>query len=1155
MARILVVDDEKIVRDLLKEALEDDGHEICTAENAVETITLLDEHDFDVAILDINLPGLSGMVLLEEVSKSSPRTRVIMMTGDPTLETAAQSVKSGAFDYLIKPFNMKEVSNSISRALEQKRLSDKSNQLFDEKIIESENKYRALFGASVDAIEILDENGNILNCNDLQLELLGYSRQDVLGKHVTAFFTKEQAKIFKEKFSFLKETGRVEGELEMVREDGSVVWVWRKAAAIYDEAGDFKGAIAYNRDISENKRDYELQRIRITLLEYSVNHTLGETIQKTLDETCEFFDSPIGFYHFVEPDQKTLNLQMWSTRTVNEFCVAEGKGMHYPIDQAGVWVDCVREKRAVIHNDYSALPHKKGLPEGHATVIRELVVPVMRAGLIVAILGVGNKPAAYTETDARLMTILADTAWEAVERKRAEEALRELNDIVEASPAVVFLWRNEEGWPVANVSENVIKLSGYTAEDFLTGRMSYKLVVHPDDQERVVKEIFIQAAEEDQTHLEHQPYRIVTSDGSVKWVNAHTVIRRDKTGKVSHYQGIVIDITERKQAEEALRELNNIVEASPAVAFLWRNEKGYPVGNVSKNVIKLFGLTAEDFRTGRVSYEGVIHPDDLKRVENEMATFDTKEGQTRLEHLPYRIITGDGSVKWVTDHTVICRDKTGKVSHYQGIVIDITERMKAEEQLRLMGKALETTQVGITIADIEGKILYTNPAEARMHGYTQEELTGKDIGVFAPADTRDKIASAQIREMKQWSRESVNMRKNGEQFPVYLRSDVATDEQGELIGIVTTCEDITEKIQAEEKVKRAYADLDQIFQTAAVGMRVVDKYFNVVLANDTLTNLIGIPKEQIIGQQCHEILPGEFCHTDNCTMVRILKGEEVKATRIVKKRADGQKFHCLFNARPLKDTKGNIVGIIENFTDINELKELEAIIEAANLMDNIGFIFSGVRHEIGNPVNSIKMAATVLADNIDDFSSEQFATYFDRILSETNRIESLLRALKNFSMFETPEVRKVNLSAFLNVFLTLVAEDYEKKGVMIENKLSSDPKWAAVDPRALQHVMLNLLANSFDALDGIDNPVITISLAEEENRFMLYISDNGCGISKKQRKNIFKPFCTTKEKGSGLGLVIVKKMLTAMHCNIEVTSVKGVSTTMVVSIPEAGDDN
>ncbi|MDK9707607.1 MAG: GAF domain-containing sensor histidine kinase [Desulforhopalus sp.] len=165
-------------------------------------------------------------------------------------------------------------------------------------------------------------------------------------------------------------------------------------------------------------------KIRLSLIEYANTHTLDELLSQALDEVGTLLDSPIGFYHFVDSDQKSLSLQKWSTRTLKEFCQAEGMGTHHSIDQAGVWVDCLPQKKVVIHNDYSSLPHKKGMPEGHAKVIRELVVPVIRKDKAVAFLGIGNKPTDYTQRDVEIVSYLADVTWEIVQQKRADDALR-----------------------------------------------------------------------------------------------------------------------------------------------------------------------------------------------------------------------------------------------------------------------------------------------------------------------------------------------------------------------------------------------------------------------------------------------------------------------------------------------------------------------------------------------------------------------------------------------------------------------------------------------------------------------------------------------------------------------------------------------------------
>jgi len=162
-------------------------------------------------------------------------------------------------------------------------------------------------------------------------------------------------------------------------------------------------------------------KARIRLSEYAITHTLDELLTKTLDEAEALTGSMIGFFHFLDSDQQTLQLQSWSTNTLSGICQAEGKGEHYPIDMAGVWMDCVRERQPVIHNDYAALPNRKGMPQGHPTVVRELAVPIFRGDLIVGIIGIGNKAMDYDIQDIEAISQLANLVWDIVIGKRAEE--------------------------------------------------------------------------------------------------------------------------------------------------------------------------------------------------------------------------------------------------------------------------------------------------------------------------------------------------------------------------------------------------------------------------------------------------------------------------------------------------------------------------------------------------------------------------------------------------------------------------------------------------------------------------------------------------------------------------------------------------------------
>jgi diguanylate cyclase (GGDEF)-like protein/PAS domain S-box-containing protein len=295
----------------------------------------------------------------------------------------------------------------------------------------SEEKFHKAFQSSPDGV-ILSRlrDGQYVEVNDSFCRLLGYPREEILANTSLSLGLWARPEDRQELVTELRKYGRVR--------DREYDFRTRSGATIHSlfscEVVDLDGEphiLSLMRDITERKRAEKIIHLRLMLWEYAASHPFTELMQRGLDEIEDLTGSLIGFYHIVEADENMLTLQAWSTRTMAEFCEAEGQGMHYPIDEAGVWVDCIRQRRPVIHNDYAALPHRKGLPPGHAEVLREVVVPTIRDGRIVAILGVGNKPTDYDQQDVDLVSYIADLVWAIVEQKRADEQIRQLNTRLE----------------------------------------------------------------------------------------------------------------------------------------------------------------------------------------------------------------------------------------------------------------------------------------------------------------------------------------------------------------------------------------------------------------------------------------------------------------------------------------------------------------------------------------------------------------------------------------------------------------------------------------------------------------------------------------------------------------------------------------------------
>ncbi|MBK7259145.1 MAG: PAS domain-containing protein [Ignavibacteriae bacterium] len=293
-----------------------------------------------------------------------------------------------------------------------------------ERLRESESLNRNLVEHLPVRIFIKDRDSRYRSCNAAFAHDLGILPDEIVGRSDLDLFPRQLAEEYQAGDRIVFEENRAIDVQEEYQLPGRSRWIRVIKVPYRDPHGNVTGLLGMFEDITDRRLAEEIRSSRLRLTDFARDHTTEELLRETLDEVGTLTGSPIGFYHFLEPDQKTLTLQTWSTRTLKEFCHAEGKGTHYALDEAGVWIDCVRERRPVIHNDYMALPHRKGLPPGHAHVQRELAVPIFRGNLIVAILGIGNKATDYTQQDIDTVVQFADMAWDVAEVKRAEDRLK-----------------------------------------------------------------------------------------------------------------------------------------------------------------------------------------------------------------------------------------------------------------------------------------------------------------------------------------------------------------------------------------------------------------------------------------------------------------------------------------------------------------------------------------------------------------------------------------------------------------------------------------------------------------------------------------------------------------------------------------------------------
>ena len=309
-----------------------------------------------------------------------------------------------------------------------RRLTEEVSQL-------GEKQYRMLFDLASDAIFIMDGD-RFVDCNTSTLSIFACTREQILNASPYQFspLTQPDGKDSKEKALELIQAA-LDGNSQLFE------WIHLKADGTPFEAEvrlnrvDLYGrphVLASVRDISgrkkaEHERKLNENRLNSVLELSQIAHTLDEKeiVRQVIEEAVRLTESEIGYLHFVNPDQQTIQLVTWSEKTLEE-CTAVFDS-HYPIEQAGVWADCVRLGKPVVHNDYQGLPEKKGYPEGHAHLIRHTSVPVFKNEQIRLIIGVGNKKSDYDSGDVLQLSFLGDQLHKILQRKQAESDLMAVN--------------------------------------------------------------------------------------------------------------------------------------------------------------------------------------------------------------------------------------------------------------------------------------------------------------------------------------------------------------------------------------------------------------------------------------------------------------------------------------------------------------------------------------------------------------------------------------------------------------------------------------------------------------------------------------------------------------------------------------------------------
>jgi diguanylate cyclase (GGDEF)-like protein/PAS domain S-box-containing protein len=250
----------------------------------------------------------------------------------------------------------------------------------------------------------------------------------------------------------------------------------------------------------------------------------------------------------------------------------------------------------------------------------------------------------------------------------------------------------------------------------------------------------------------------------------------------------------------------------------------------------------------------------------------------------------------------------------------------SDQTLMGLEQVVETMQLGVTITDTGGRILYSNPADAKMHGYTVAELIGQEVRIFAPGGAIKPLGREDLARMRSWRRETTNVRKDGSAFPCHLMSDVVRDHQGEILGVVTTCEDITQRKAGEAALRESEERYALAASGAADGIWDWDLRSDVLFTSPRWRATLGLEAVEM-GHASEEWF--RRVHPDDLARVKVELSTHLQARtphlesehRLLHK--DGAYRWVLARGLAVRDAQGKAYRLAGSLTDITERKEAE----------------------------------------------------------------------------------------------------------------------------------------------------------------------------------------------------------------------------------------